>query len=70
MSVLKRALLIFCCGTILVSFTACKKEGPAERAGRNIDETVDSAGKKANDATEKAGEKIEEAGEKIKESTK
>ena len=70
MSVLKRALLIFCCGTILVSFTACKKEGPAERAGRNIDETMDSAGKKTSDITEKAGEKIEEAGEKIKESTK
>lgn len=70
MSVLKRALLIFCCGTILVSFTACKKEGPAERAGRNIDETMDSAGKKTSDITEKAGKKIEEAGEKIKESTK
>ena len=70
MSVFRRALLIFCCGTILVSFTACKKEGPAERAGRMIDESVTDAGKKIKDTTEKAGEKIEEAGEKIKESTK
>lgn len=43
---------------IIVSFTACKKEGPAERAGKKIDETV-----------EKAGDKIEEAGDKVKEST-
>ncbi len=40
---------------IIVSFTACKKEGPAERAGKKIDETV-----------EKAGEKIEESAEKAK----
>jgi hypothetical protein len=44
---------------IIVSFAACKKQGPAERAGEKIDKTI-----------EKAGDKIEEAGDKIKESTK
>ncbi len=55
---------------IIVSFTACKKEGPAERAGKKIDEFVEKAGKKIEESAEKAGDKIEEAGEKVKESTK
>lgn len=36
------------------SFTACDKEGPAEKAGKKIDEAV-----------EKSGDKIEEAGDKV-----
>lgn len=58
MSMLRKILWVFCSGIIIVSFTACKKEGPAERAGKKIDKTI-----------EKAGDKIEEAGEKVKEST-
>jgi hypothetical protein len=37
----------------------CKKEGPMERTGKEIDR-----------ATEKAGDKIEKAGDKIKDSVK
>ena len=59
MSILRKVFWVFCSGIIIVSFTACKKEGPAERAGKKIDKTI-----------EKAGDKIEEAGEKAKESTK
>ena len=59
MSILRKIFWVFCSGIIIVSFTACKKEGPAERAGKKIDKTI-----------EKAGDKIEEAGEKAKESTK
>jgi hypothetical protein len=59
MSIFRKVFWIFCSGIIIVSFTACKKEGPAERAGKKIDKTI-----------EKAGDKIEEAGEKAKESTK
>ena len=70
MSKLKKAVLLFCCATIILSFTACKKEGAAERAGRNIDENAEKAGKKMDDATRKAGDKIEDAGKKIKESVK
>jgi hypothetical protein len=70
MSILRKVLLVFCSGMIIVSFTACKKEGPAERAGKKIDETVGKAGKKIDESAEKAGDKIEEAGKKLKESTK
>jgi predicted small secreted protein len=36
----------------------CEKEGPAETAGKKLDETV-----------EKAGEKIEQAADEVKEKT-
>ena len=70
MSILRKVFWVFCSGIIIVSFTACKKEGPAERAGKKIDETVEKAGEKIEESAEKAGDKIEEAGEKVKESTK
>lgn len=70
MSILKKIMLVFFSCMIVVSFAACKKEGPAERAGQKIDETVEKAGEKTKEAVEKAGDKIEEAGDKVKESTK
>ncbi|MDX2165783.1 MAG: hypothetical protein SF182_01920 [Deltaproteobacteria bacterium] len=38
-----------------LSISACEHEGPAERAGKEIDR-----------AAEKAGDKIEDAGDKVK----
>lgn len=70
MSILKKIILIIFSSMIIVSLAACKKEGPAERAGQKIDETVEKAGEKIKESAEKAGDKIEEAGEKVKESTK
>lgn len=46
MSILKNIILGFVSIMIIVSFTACKKEGPAERAGKKIDETIEKAGDK------------------------
>ena len=70
MSVLRKMILVFCGCMLVVSFNGCKKEGPAERAGRSIDESVEKAGKKIDESAAKAGEKIEEAGKKLKEFTK
>jgi predicted small secreted protein len=43
---------------VLVALSACQKpEGPAERAGKQIDQTVDKAGQQI----EKAGDKIQDA---------
>ena len=39
------------------ALTACEKEGPAERAGKKID----NAAEKAGDAIEDAGDKVEDA---------
>lgn len=46
MSILKSIILVFVSIMIIVSFTACKKEGPAERTGKKIDETIEKAGEK------------------------
>jgi ABC-type branched-subunit amino acid transport system substrate-binding protein len=42
-------------------------EGPAERAGKQIDQAAEQAGDSINEAVDKAGEKIEETGDAIQE---
>jgi predicted small secreted protein len=44
---------------LLVALSGCQKEGPAERAGKSVDQTI-----------EKAGQQIEKAGEKIQDTAK
>jgi hypothetical protein len=45
-------------GILIVGLAACqKKEGPAERAGKEIDKSVESVGQ----SIEKAGQKIQDA---------
>ena len=44
--------------------TACDKPGPAETAGKKIDQTVGEAGKKIGEAADKVVEKLGEQGEK------
>ncbi|HKI81260.1 MAG TPA: hypothetical protein VKA04_06400 [Pseudodesulfovibrio sp.] len=39
----------------------CQSEGPAEKAGKQIDQTIEKAG----DALEDAGDKVEDAGDKV-----
>jgi hypothetical protein len=47
-------------GALLVTLSACqKKEGPAEQAGKQIDQ-----------ATEKVGEQIEKTGDQIQDAAK
>jgi hypothetical protein len=42
-------------GALVIGLIGCKKEGPAERAGKEIDKTAD-----------KAGQQMEKAGDKVK----
>ncbi len=50
--------------TLLVVLSACQKqEGPVERAGKKVDETVDKAGQQL----EKAGDSIQDAAKGNKE---
>ncbi|EPZ16055.1 hypothetical protein M622_02455 [Thauera terpenica 58Eu] len=44
---------------MFVALPGCEKEGPAERAGKAVDKTVDQA-----------GEKIEQAGKDIQDAAK
>ena len=55
------SVLLFTIGT-----TAChKEEGPAERAGKEIDKATDDTSDAMKDAGKKLGEKMEDAGEKM-----
>jgi len=44
---------------LMVGLSGCTKEGPLEKAGKKVDQTV-----------EKAGEQIEKAGEKVQDAVK
>jgi hypothetical protein len=58
-------------GILVAGVSGCqKKEGPMERAGKEIDKAAEKTIKQVDKATEKAGEKIEKPGEKIKDSVK
>ena len=58
-------------GILVAGVSGCqKKEGPMERAGKEIDKAAEKTIKQVDKATEKAGEKIEKTGEKIKDSVK
>jgi hypothetical protein len=46
-------------GGLLVALSACQKEGPAEQAGKEVDQ-----------ATEKVGEQIEKTGDDIQDAVK
>lgn len=49
---------------LVAVLAACDQPGPAETAGKKIDQTADEASKKMGAATDKAGEKIGEQREK------
>lgn len=57
--------------TLFAALAGCqKKEGPAERIGREMDKAAEKAGKQLEKAADKVGEKIEEAGGKIRDAAK
>jgi len=54
----KSALVAVAIGSLIAGLSGCQKEeGPAERAGREIDKAAEKVGK----SVEKAGEKIQDA---------
>ena len=61
-ALLATAILVF-------TLAGCEKEGPAEQAGEQIDEAVETMQDKADDAGDKAMDKLEEAGDEIEEAT-
>ena len=49
---------------VVAGLTACDKPGPAESAGKKIDQTANDASKAITNATEKVGDKMLEQGAK------
>jgi hypothetical protein len=51
----------------LIGLSGCEQEGPAERAGENIDEAVEEVQQEAEHAGDQAMEKLEEATDELEE---
>ena len=64
---LSLALALALCG---LTFTACKKEGPAEKAGKEIDKKTKEAGDALKDMGKEIKEKSKEAKEGVKDAAK
>jgi hypothetical protein len=55
----RSVIAVLVSGWLIAGVSGCKKEGPMERSGKEIDK-----------AAEKTGDKIEQAGDKIKDAVK
>lgn len=64
MKIFERLKLASISVLVVVGVAACDKPGPAERAGANIDRSVDMVGQKISNAADKAGEKMSQQGAK------
>ncbi len=62
---LSKALLALAIGFTTLGTIACHEEGPAERAGKQIDKATDDTTAAMKDAGKKLGDKMEDAGEKM-----
>lgn len=49
---------------LALGLNACDKPGPAEEAGKKLDQVVEDTGKKVGDTVDKAEKKMDEQGEK------
>ena len=59
MSTIVKYLSPFLAASLIFVFTACKKEGPMEKAGKKADEAIESVEKKVEEAAEAVKEKTE-----------
>lgn len=64
MKVIESCKLIGVSVLLVVGLAACDKPGPAERAGKNIDQSLDMAGDKMEKAADAVGDKMEAQSEK------
>lgn len=66
---MRRLTVVLAAALLCLATLGCqKKEGPAEKAGKEIDKAVESLDSKIGDASKKAEKKMNEASDKIKES--
>lgn len=64
MDLLKNLKLIGCLALLAVGLAACDKPGPAETAGKKIDQTVNDASRQIGEASDKVAVKMAEQNEK------
>ncbi len=64
MNSLKPYKLVIASLLLAIGLAACDKPGPAETAGKQIDQTADAAGQKLGEVADKVGEKMGEQSQK------
>lgn len=64
MKVIENFTLIGISMLFIAGLAACDKSGPAETAGKKIDQTASEASKKISETADKVGKKLEEQGDK------
>jgi hypothetical protein len=73
MSIYKKSCLVVAAIFLGFSLAACEKkagEGPAERAGKEVDKAMEKAGQAMEKATESVKEAVKDASEKVTTPTK
>ncbi len=64
------SLCVLVASLALIGVVGCEKEGPAEKAGKEIDKAVLETGKTALEKAKKVGKALEEAAEETAEKVK
>lgn len=54
---------------LCLGLAGCQEEGPAEKAGKDIDQAVEQAGEKLEEATDEMGGQAEKLGDEAHEAT-
>lgn len=62
---LPQSSVLLSIAVLIFALAGCEKEGPAEKAGENIDEAVEEMQEKAEETGDKVMEKVEEATDKV-----
>lgn len=60
MTIRKVVVAVLVAGLAVAGLSACEKEGPAEKAGKSIDDAASDVADEANDAMEAIEKKVEE----------
>jgi hypothetical protein len=60
MAIYKSIMTAVLAGFLFIGLAGCEKEGPAEKAGKAIDDAASDVAKEANDAMETVEKKMDE----------
>ena len=66
MSIKNKYALAVCASVLAFGFSACEKQGPAEKAGEEIDEAVGAT----KDTAKEVGEEVKEGAAEVKDEVK
>ena len=62
-----KKLALIC--VVAATFTACERDGSAEKIGEDMDRAVENMGNKIDNAAENAGDRAKAAGDRVEDKT-